>query len=405
MSLRQFAGYVSVLCLLVVSLNAEQATPPQSNLTTTSAPASVTPPATSTATSATPAAVPAVPAARSPRAIPVLLSATDAHGAPVLSLTKEQLTILDTNQEVEAVKLYKGPDLPLHLGIVLVCNSQTFAQQRAAAIDLVNKVIRPGVDEAFVVTAHCKKPWASDRLDWRQDPAELSKIIQGLDPNAGLWDSFDFEFQTDETGIGARNSLQTFGGNGVTVFDVAYSMMSSDPRPSRRVLFMFREPWAHSPGFGRRANTAVEAHLLRVIAAAQAMHISTYVIGLEDQRFNGLADNNIGKTYISRYAGDNGGAGEETRAYDVELEKERYRAYEEGRANVTRLATETGGAVYWSTKKNYPDAVTSIANQLAGQYIVTFVPKDAPTDAHPLKITAKDGSHILAQPVFLTATH
>jgi hypothetical protein len=180
-------------------------------------------------------------------------------------------------------------------------------------------------------------------------------------------------------------------------------MMNSDPRPSRRVLFMFREPWSHSPGFGRRANTAVEAHLLRVIGAAQAMHVSTYVIGLEDQQYNGLTDTNIGKNYISRYAGDNGGAGEETRAYDTEMQKERNRSYQEGRTNVTRLATETGGAIYWSMKRNYPDAVASIANQIAGQYIVTFVPKDVPTDTHPLKITAKDGSRILAQPVFLTA--
>jgi hypothetical protein len=34
---------------------------------------------------------------------------------------------------------------------------------------------------------------------------------------------------------------------------------------------------------------------------------------------------------------------------------------------------------------------------------VTFVPKGAPTDTHQLKITTKDGSGILAQPVFLTA--
>jgi len=81
---------------------------------------------------------------------------------------------------------------------------------------------------------------------------------------------------------GDRSTLQTVAGNGVSVFDVVYSMMSSDPRPSRRVVLMFREPWAHSPGFGRRANTFVEGNLVRVIGAAQEAHIATFIIGLED---------------------------------------------------------------------------------------------------------------------------
>ena len=399
------ATCVVLFLFFALTLNAQQTAPPQSNLAGASSGDSTANPATP-ASPADPAAKPApaataAPVARTPRVVPVLLSATDSHGTPVLSLTKDQLTILDTNQEVEALKLYKASDLPLHLGIVLVCNQRTFSQQQAAASDLVSKIIRPGVDEAFVVSARCKKPWPNERLDWKQDPAELSKIIKSLDPNSGLWDSFNYEFETSEAGE-ERSNLQTFGGNGVTVFDIAYAMMNSDPRPSRRVLLAFREPWAHSPGFGQRANTTVEAHLTRVIAGAQATHVSMFVVGLEDQRFNGLTDNNIGKVYVSRYAGDNGGAGEETRAYDVALEKAKYRAYQEGRTNASRLATETGGAVYWSTKKNFTDAVASIANQLAGEYIVTFVPKDAPTDSHPLKITSKDGSRILAQPVFLT---
>src|SRR6516164_2439039 len=101
-------GIASFLASLLVTaiLQAQEAAPPQSNVVATPAPAT--------------------PAARAPRAVPVLLSATDSHGSPVLSLTKEQLTILDSNQAVEALKLYKGSELPLHLGIVLVCNARTF---------------------------------------------------------------------------------------------------------------------------------------------------------------------------------------------------------------------------------------------------------------------------------------
>ena len=46
-----------------------------------------------------------------------------------------------------------------------------------------------------------------------------------------------------------------------------------------------------------------------MIGAAQEAHIATFIIGLEDQKFNGITDNNIGKSYISLHAGDDGGAG------------------------------------------------------------------------------------------------
>jgi hypothetical protein len=224
-------------------------------------------------------------------------------------------------------------------------------------------------------------------------------MISDLDPNSGLADAFNFELETTDVGLNRAN-LQTFAGGGVTVFDVAYSMMTSDPRPSRRVLFMFREPWAHSPGFGERANAAVEAQVLRVIVALQQIHVSLFTIGLEDQQFNRSNDANIGKDYTPTFAG----AGAASRSYDERLQQARVRAYEAGRTNITRLATDTGGAVYWSGKKNFSDAIASIANQIAGQYIVTFLPKDTPTDTHQLKITSKDGSHILAQPVFQTGS-
>jgi hypothetical protein len=264
-------------------------------------------------------------------------------------------------------------------------------------------VIRPGIDEAFVVTARGKKPWPSSRLDWKQDPTQLAEIIRGLDMNAGLPDAFNFDLQTSETGgdeNAGRRNLQTYAGGGKNVFDVVYSMISSDPRPSRRVLLIFREPWAHSPGFGGRVNTAVEGRMLRLIAAAQAMHISAFVIGLEDPQYNGITDTNLGKNYISVQRGEDGGAGSVSRNYDRQMQEARIRAYNAGRINIERLASETGGATYWSTKKNYSDAVSAIANQLAGQYIVTFVPRDLPDTVHPLKITST-GAHVLAQTAYV----
>lgn len=339
-----------------------------------------------------------------PRFVPVLLSVTDGSGNPVTGLTKDQLTIMDANQVVQPLQVYKAADIPLHLGIVLLSSDASFGQQQAAAIDLVQKVIRSSIDSAFVIAARGKKPWASDRLEWKQDPAELVKIIQGLDRNAGLPDAFHFDMQTAETTAdesAGRMTLQTYAGTGVTVFDAVYSMINSDPRPARRVLVMFREPWGHSPGIGLRPNTAVEAQVLRVISIAQEMHISTFVIGLEDPKFNRITDNNIGKNYISLHGGDDNGAGSANREYDREMERTRMRAYDAGKTNIQRIAAETGGMTLWSTKKNYSDAVNTIANQLAGQYIATFAPTDAAGPMHTLKVTTSGGAHVLAQTKYL----
>jgi hypothetical protein len=177
-------------------------------------------------------------------------------------------------------------------------------------------------------------------------------------------------------------------------------MMNSDPRPARRVLVIFRDPWAHSPGYGNRVNMAVEGQLQHVIGMAQALHIATFVIGLEDTKYNGVTDNNIGKTYISVHAGDDGGAGTANRNFDQEMQSERNRSYQHGKVNVQRIASETGGETYWSTKKNYTDAVNAIVNELAGQYLVTFTPADVPGPVHRLKIVSGGPVRVLAQTDF-----
>lgn len=386
------ASVLSCSCLLVTTLFAQTSAPQD----TAKAPvAAAAAPAANTT-----ASTPAAPATPRPRFVPVLISVTDSSGNPVTGLTKEQLALTDSNHAVQPLQLYK--DFPLHLGIILLSSPASFSQQQAAAIDLIQKVIRPGVDEAFVVTARGKKPWPSPRLDWKQDPAELVQIVKALDRDAGLPDAFNFDLKTDETPgtwSAGRLTTQYWGSGGLTVFDAVFAMMSSDPRPSRRVLVIFREPWAHSPGFGTRVNQGVEGQLARIIGAAQEMHISTFVIGLEDQRFNAITDNTIGKNYIALH--ESGITS--SRTYDRELESTKIRAYNAGKTNVQRIAAETGGAALWSTKKNYSDAVRTIANQLAGQYIVTFVPAEIPGPAHSLKITSGSGAHVLAQTAFFVA--
>jgi VWFA-related protein len=357
---------------------------------------------------ATPAGAATAPASPRPRFVPVLISVTDASGNPVAGVTKEQLTIIDTNQAVPPLKLYAGPDIPVHLGIVLVASPKTFAQQQAAAVDLVKQVIRPNKDQAFVLNAGGTKPPAQKEIAWSSTPDELIKTIQGMDENAGLPDAFSFSMENTSI-AGNENpgqmTVQTYAGSGgATVFDAAFGMINADPKPARRVLVMFREPWAHSPGLGGRSNSSVDYQVRRLVGVAQQMHIAMFVIGLEDLRFNGTSDNTLGQNYVSVHGGDDKSGGSASREYDRQMERERVTAYNAGRVNVERLGTDTGGAVFWSTKKDYPDAVHAIASLLGGQYIVTFVPSDTPGQVHTLKITSSTGAKVLAQPSFFYGT-
>jgi len=253
------------------------------------------------AQSAPAATTPPTPAR--PHFVPVLLSLTDASGNPVLGATKEQLNIIDSNQPVTPLKLFAGSDIPLHLGIVLVSSPKTFGQQQAAATDLVKQVIRANKDQAFVVSAGGTKPPAEKDIAWSTNADDVVKKIQSLDANAGLPDAFASNMENTAI-TGNENpglmSLQTYAGaSGATVFDAAFGMINADPKPARRVLVMFREPWAHSPGVGGRASAAVNYQVSRLVGVAQQMHIATFVIGLEDLRFNGVSDNTIGQNYVS----------------------------------------------------------------------------------------------------------
>src|SRR5215471_799176 len=172
---------------------------------------SASPATANPATSPTPNAAPAAPAtvptgaARAanaahatprPRAVPLMISVTDSSGNPVMGLAKEQLTRMDGNQPVQPLNIYKAQDVPLHLGIALLDTPGTFAQQQSAASGLAQRVIRPNMDAAFVVSARGTKPWPGERLEWTQDPGQLTKLIQGLDRNAGVPDAFNFEMRT-----------------------------------------------------------------------------------------------------------------------------------------------------------------------------------------------------------------
>jgi hypothetical protein len=365
----------------------------------------------------------------SDQGVSVLISATDGKGNPLRPLTKDQVSVSDAGQAEQTLVVQDASDLPLDLGIVLLASKKKFDQEQAAAIDLVQKVMRPGKDKAFVVTAGGDKPWPNPNITWMTDSGSVVEVVHGLDKNTGLPDLFNYQLSTDAAGLG-RLSVQTYNlGTGFSVFDVIWAMMKTDPRPARRAVMIFRMASSHSPGLNTQASyasdgtqttmstsggasagptdssqsvtTSTEATHSRVIAIAQSLGISFFTVGLEDPVQTMDDRSNLTNTYIPTHGGGNDA---NARRYDQDMTRQKDLQYMAGRQNVERIANETGGRPYWTSKKNYLDAVAGIANEISARYVVSFTPAAAAAGAgaaHPIKVQVAGAAHVSAPRAYI----
>jgi VWFA-related protein len=351
----------------------------------------------------------ALPAGKNPapsqpvsdQGVSVLVSATDKKGNPLRELTKDQVSVSDGNQPAQTLTVLNASDLPLDLGIVLLASKDKFGQEQAAAIDMMQKVMRPGKDKAFVVTASGDKSWPNPNIAWLTESSSVLEAIHGLDKNAGLPDLFNFKLATEAVGV-QRQSIQTYNtGTGFSVFDVIWAMMKSDPQPARRAVVIFRMATAHSPGFGEQVTRLSEETHNRVIMVAQSMGISFFTIGIDDAlRNSDVSRNKIDTTYMPTHGGGDDG---DARKYDQDMARKLDLQYSAGRNNVDRIADETGGRSYWTNKKNYPDAVAGILNELSARYMVSFAPSTASTvgPVHPIKVQVAGAAHVSAPRAYI----
>jgi VWFA-related protein len=315
------------------------------------------------------------------RRVTILVTATDRSGQPLRDLAKDQIFIADNSQTGQVLEVRSADQLPLDLGIVLLASKPDFAQQQTAAIELSRKIQRPGVDHAFVLVAGGDKPWTKSNVEWQSDPATLEKEIKNLDHNAGLADAFAWNFSSANAGMNRRMNLQHYIVGGTGVFNVIWNMMKTDPRPVRRAVVMFRSAWAHAPGYGDTVTQIVDTQHLQVIADAQQLWIPFYIIGVQEPPPPAPAA--LSQTYSPIQTGGGG----YNRVYDQEIEKFRDRAYNLGQVNLERMATETGGRIWWSGKKNYSDAVAGIQNALSSAYAVVYsTPLSAASPQHAVDL-------------------
>ena len=138
-------------------------------------------------------------------------------------------------------------------------------------------------------------------------------------------------------------------------------MMKSDPKPARRVMIMFRDPWDHSPGWGSAYAQYVEKRHDAVIGILKDAGVATYTIGIADVATRPQATPDIGSTYAPTQSNNSGGV---LRNNDENFRKQVDRLIAAGRNNVERISKETGGQVVYSDKKNYSDALPVLVGKI-----------------------------------------
>ena len=340
-----------------------------------------------------PPAESATPAAKTaPRPMTVLVSATDAKGAAVMNLTKESVEVQDTGHATPVQALQLAESLPIEMIIVLNSSRNTFKQQQNAAIDLAQKVMRPGKDRVIVMNAGGEKMMTKP-ITWETDPAKVAEYVKAMDYKVGVPDAFGYEIQRDNAGMN-RSGLEIQGGAMNSFFEIAWQLMVQDRSPMRRVLVTFRNPMNHAPGMNQRFQEHVAGRHEQIIHTAQALRAMIFTIVTDEPQQNVSGNIDINQGYVPLSSGE--ASQDQLRHYDENVNRNISYAISHGRLNVERLARDTGGRAFMGPKKNYSDAVDGIANAVKAQYALTFIPAEGVVE--PRTLSVQSASAIISAP-------
>lgn len=108
----------------------------------------------------------------------LLFTATDKHGHFVKTLEQNDLTILDDHKSPQAVLNFRREtDLPLQVGLLVDVSGSVrsrFTFEQTSAIDFLQRTLRPGSDQAFIVGFNSRWQLMQDFTD------NLALLSQGV---------------------------------------------------------------------------------------------------------------------------------------------------------------------------------------------------------------------------------
>jgi len=277
----------------------------------------------------------------------------------------------------------------LDLAIVLLGSRTTFDQQKNAAAELVKRSVRPG-DRVLIVTAMGAAPKSTPELKWNTTAYDALYALKGARRDVGFPDAFAARIETEASSTD-RLTYETNAENyHDTVFEKVFTFMAADPTPAKRMIVMFRDPFAHSPGIGNSKRFAdyMDTRHKEIIREAQANHVTIEAIGLDGLALYAAQTNNgypaarvsppvnpyqspvyqLGDPRVTGSVWDGTAQSATTtsnpRGYDESIKREMEFALATGRQNLEKLVTATGGQVYWSNRSDFKDVVKDVLKQL-----------------------------------------
>ena len=277
----------------------------------------------------------------------------------------------------------------LDLAIVLLDTRTNFDQQKNAAAELVKRSVRPG-DRVVIVTATSDAPKSTPELKWSTTAYDALYALKQARRDVGFPDAFAASIET-EVSSSDRVTYETNAENyHDTVFEKVFAFMAADPTPAKRMMVMFRDPFAHSPGIGytRRFADYMDTRHKQIIREAKANHVTIEAIGLDGLALYASQTNNgypaarvnppvnpynspvyqLGDPRVTGSVWDGTAQSATTssnpRGDDERIKKEVEFAVSSGRQNLEKLVAATGGRVYWSNRSDFKDVVKDVVKQL-----------------------------------------
>jgi len=334
----------------------------------------------------------------------VLLPVTvrDKHGALVTSLQKSDFALTEDGRPQVIKSFARETNLPFKLGLLVDTSrsvSGAMENERKAAGKFVDQMLpadpKAPADTGNAATAGGARPTAEDQAfllhfdhevellqDFTASPAKLHKELDEMGPTSRTED----DRQGPETTGDDRDRTRASRG-GTQLYDAIY--LASDelmkPKTGRKALLIFSD--GVDRGSKETLNDAVDA--------SERANVSVYTIYFkgeqersDNQGFPGGRHGGMGGGWPGGGGGYPGGGG----GYPGGGRRTGGGSQPavDGKKIMEQIATRTGGRYFEAKKKdNLEEIYGQIAEELRGQYLLTYTPDKVDTDGDFHKIALK----------------
>jgi VWFA-related protein len=323
----------------------------------------------------------------------VLLPVTvrDKHGALVTNLTAGDFTLTEDGRP-QVIKSFSGQsNLPFLLGLLVdtsrSVNSAMDSERKAAEkfVDLMlpadPKDAKQG-DQAFLIHFDREVELLEDFTNSRD---KLHRELDEMGPTEGERNNPQGpETSGDDRGSQSRGMR----GGGTQLYDAIF--LASDelmkPKDGRKALIVF------SDGVDRGSKETLN----EALDAADHANLTVYTIyfkGEEERNMNGFPGGHHGGMGGGGYPGGGGWPGGGGGYPGGGGHRRDEQSQVDGKRIMEQIATRTGGRYFEAKKKDNLDEIYGlIADELRGQYLLTYTPDQVDNDGgyHKIALKAKN---------------